>query len=120
MRDLEDNALHEFDQFIREWIGPAAAYFVWRTGNNAAERVRVAIRKLAAAKDTAPSIGWAVYRRTIITTYDRERPSGYQHEQMGVIVENLGQTENILAYCRKKWPTDEFVVGAIQQVELKR
>ena len=51
MRDLEDQALHEFDQFIREWIGPIPAFILWRDGRSAAERVRLAIRRLAAAKD---------------------------------------------------------------------
>lgn len=75
-----------------------------------------AICAIAPKDDGKATIGWAVFRRERDTDYDRERPSGWVHTQVGAVFETMGQVGNVLESRQKKDPTGHYLICEIREI----
>lgn len=106
-------ALQAFDDFAHAYLGPAALEHAFAHGNRHEDRVRKAI--LAISAYTPPSIGYAVFNEHL-DEY-RERRQGFAHTIVSTVFDD--PPDSALAYCLAKWPRQHFLVGAIQQHEIR-
>lgn len=107
-------ALDRFRSFTREWVASAAQELTVHA-NDAATVVR-AIEAIAPKDDTTAHVGWAVFKRERDADYDRERPSGWIHTQVGAVFETMTQVSNVHASCVKKDPTGHYLICEIREI----
>ncbi len=75
MTKAADQTIRALHEFITDWVGPAAARVFYEPGNNAYNRLRESILKLAESRSTTERVGYAVFSRVVDADYDKERPS---------------------------------------------
>lgn len=61
MTGATDRALRAFDEFIRDWVAPAAQPHLWDSDDNSGERVRQAIRAITEDHVKRDAFGYAVF-----------------------------------------------------------
>lgn len=98
MTKAADQTIRALQDFITDWVGPAAARVFYEPGNNSYNRLRESILKLAESRTTTERVGYAVFSRVIDMEYDRDRPSGFVHKIASAVFEKPGMAENVIEY----------------------
>lgn len=109
-------ALDLFQNFIRSWVAPAMQGHLMDNDDNGGEKIRRAIKAIAPKDDGKAHVGWAVFKRERDTDYDRERPSGWVHTQVGGLFETMTQVGNVLESRRKKDPKGHYLICEIREI----
>lgn len=107
-------ALDLFKGFVRTWVPLGAQALVSVDGAN--KQVEDAIRAIAPKDDGTATVGWAVFKREQDRDYDRERPSGWVHTQVGAVFETMTQVGNVRDSCAKKDPTGHYIICEIREI----
>lgn len=106
-----------FREFIRTWTPLATQSTLTDDGySNAGSMLREAIKAIAPKDDGKAHVGWAVFKRERDTDYDRERPSGWVHTQVGAVFETMTQVGNVHQSCQKKDPKGHYLICEIREI----
>jgi hypothetical protein len=105
-------ALDLFQGFCSTWSPPGARI----ASHEARRQVEDAIRAIAPKDDGTATVGWAVFKRENDRDYDRERPSGWVHTQVGAVFETMTQVANVRDSCAKKDPTGHYLICEIREI----
>lgn len=94
-----DRALGALNDFITEWIPPAAQQFVCgHQANGSSERLRRAIIAAGTAVQAQPS-GFLVCRREVVTSFDRDHRNGLIYTPVSAVFEQLDCAQNAHEYA---------------------
>lgn len=96
-----ERALRAFNDFIADWIGPAAQPLLCGVEISATQPVRNAI--LAIAKTTpSTAAGYLVCRRDTLTCFDRDHRNGLIYTPLSAVFDRLDQAQNVHDGCAKR------------------
>lgn len=96
MTDATDHALRALDEFLAQYLGPAALRHVF--DHQADEPVRKAIRDIDAEHVRRDAIGYAVFAQR----GDADADIGFRLEMVSAVFGDPAQAEVALDYCRAK------------------